>query len=400
MSRFLDTLSRTWDSVVKFSIQEVRMKEIIGHNLKTARELAGISQEEFSEKLGISRATLSAIENGHVAIDSGKLLVAARILGRQIGDFFKEEHEAFALLYRAETDASAPSETRTHFERFCKAYRELEEIVGVADSLLQPPDYSFIPGVHSKPLQFAAQVAFSERERLGLGLLDPLENIFRLFDDRGIKIFRSDMQDQDVSGLSGFSRGYGAGILVNSANTVERQVFSLAREYGHILMHRSFYKSPQPSAGLSREHELELMASAFAANFLVPEAGLREAFLRDIGDKRVGVEDIVHLKWLFRVSAEVMIRRLIDTTLVSQTEGQRLTEEIDSRRQPRKEFAPLSDELIKEWEANNRFSHLLKRAALGGMISLGKLAALLDTTVLEARSKLQAWRKEISFAQA
>jgi len=51
MSRFLDTLSHTWDSVVKFSIQEVRMKEIIGHNLKTARELAGISQEEFSENL-------------------------------------------------------------------------------------------------------------------------------------------------------------------------------------------------------------------------------------------------------------------------------------------------------------------------------------------------------------
>ena len=118
------------------------MKEVIGNNIKKMREIAGISQEVFAEKLGISRATLSAIENGHVAIDSTKLLQIAQILGRPVSDFFEEKAEALALLYRAAEDAVAPQDTQRSFERFCKAYRELEEIVGVQDALLAPPEYS------------------------------------------------------------------------------------------------------------------------------------------------------------------------------------------------------------------------------------------------------------------
>ena len=118
------------------------VKEVIGNNIKKMREIAGISQEVFAEKLGISRATLSAIENGHVAIDSTKLLQIAQILGRPVSDFFEEKAEALALLYRAAEDAVAPQDTQRSFERFCKAYRELEEIVGVQDALLAPPEYS------------------------------------------------------------------------------------------------------------------------------------------------------------------------------------------------------------------------------------------------------------------
>jgi hypothetical protein len=34
------------------------------------------------------------------------------------------------------------------------------------------------------------------------------------------------------------------------------------------------------------------------------------------------------------------------------------------------------------------------------MLSLGKLAELMDVPLLEARRLMQSWRKEISFAQA
>jgi len=303
-------------------------------------------------------------------------------------------------MYRALADAVAPSDLRLPFEHSCKAYRELEEIVGEADILLPPPDYTFNPGVHSKPIQFATQVAYSERDRLGLGLLEPIENLFRLFDDRGIKIFRRVIEDHDVYGISAFSPEYGACIFVNAANTVERQIFSLAHEYGHALMHRSFYKSTAPAAGLAKDHELELMANQFGVCFLVPELSLREVYLRDIGDKQIGVEDVVHMKRLFRVSAKMMIERLSDLSLVPRKEGSRLFEEIEKHQDPKKEFVPLSDELIKEWEDNSRFLHLLKRGLLGGMVSLGKFAELMNVSLVEARQAVQSWRKEISFAQA
>src|SRR5205809_7941663 len=95
------------------------VKEVIGNNIKKMREIAGISQEVFAEKLGISRATLSAIENGHVAIDSTKLLQIAQILGRPVSDFFEEKEEDLALLYRAAEDAGALQDTHRSIDNLC-----------------------------------------------------------------------------------------------------------------------------------------------------------------------------------------------------------------------------------------------------------------------------------------
>jgi Zn-dependent peptidase ImmA (M78 family)/DNA-binding XRE family transcriptional regulator len=378
--------------------REVDLKQVIGRNLKEFRELAAFSQGDFADKLGFSRATLSAIENGHASIDSATLVVAARLLGRQVGDFFEEAPEKLQLMYRAATDVTAPLDVRARFERFCKAYRELEEIVGVQDNLLPPPEYSYSPDVQSKPLQFAAQVAASERDRLGLGRLDPIENIFRLMDERGLRIFHYPLPDLDVYGLSAFSRQYGACILLNSSNTLERQVFSLAHEYAHPLMHRTFFKSPEPVSTLEADHEMELMADTFAANFLVPESGLRESFRRDVGDKTATLEDVIFLKHHFRVSAEMMIRRLRDLDLVSKAQAESLQHELDMRKEPKQEIAPLSNDLIKEWQRTSRFEHLAKKAVLSESVSLGKLAELLGTSVVEAKKKSQEWRREMALA--
>src|SRR5207302_9509186 len=92
--------------------REARLKQIIGRNLRVFRELAGFSQEDFAEKIGLSRPTLSAIENGHSSIDSAMLVVAARLMARQVSEFFEETPEKLKLLYRAATDARAPPEVR------------------------------------------------------------------------------------------------------------------------------------------------------------------------------------------------------------------------------------------------------------------------------------------------
>lgn len=38
---------------------------LLHHRLRIAREFAGFEQRDFAEKTGISRATISAAENGH-----------------------------------------------------------------------------------------------------------------------------------------------------------------------------------------------------------------------------------------------------------------------------------------------------------------------------------------------
>lgn len=380
---------------------ERSLREVIGGNLRAARENMGLSQETFAEKLELSRATLSAIENGHSEISSTNLLKASQILGPPVTDFFSEKQENVALLYPAAEHGIPNPEVCSRFRRFCEAYRELEEIVGVADTLLSPPEYSYSPEFHSKPLQFAAQVAYSERERLDLGQIDPIENIFKLLDDSGVRIFPYRVEQEGVFGISAFSRGYGPCIMVNTVNSIERQIFTAAHEYGHLLMHRAFYTSADLSNAAERDHEMEEMAHIFAANFLVPEIGLRDAFGKNVARRNIDLEDIVFLKRHFRVSAQVMARRLFDLGLITQSE-QRQVLESASKAQPgaKKEYAPLGADLVGEWQSDSRFMHLARKAVLSGMISLGKLAELLNQNLLEVRSLVKEWRKEFVLAPA
>lgn len=382
---------------VEISEPEIDIKELIGQNLKSSREAAELSQEAFAEMLGISRATLSGFENGHVAIDTAKLLTASRLLAKPVADFFRKGEPALTLLYRSAEDVQPNADIQAKFQRLCGAYRELEEIVGVADMMLTPPEYRHVPGFHPKPHHFAAQVAQSERERLGLGQMDPVENIFKLLDENGVRVFALDVDQDRVFGISAFSGRYGPCILVNKRNTRERNIFTAAHEYGHLVMHRDLYVNPTPAE--QKDQGTEEAANTFAAHFLVPEAGLRALFQKNVGRKNVGVEDIVFLKLHFRVSAQMMLRRLRDSELIHPRDHDHQLELLRIAEPDKtKEVKPLSTDPITAWEPTCRFDHLKRKAALAEMISIGKLAELLGSNVTQVRSQVQSWRKEISFA--
>jgi Zn-dependent peptidase ImmA (M78 family)/DNA-binding XRE family transcriptional regulator len=370
------------------------MKDLIGHNLKTAREAAGLSQEQLAQKLGVSRATLSAIENGHAAIDSTKLIDAARLLGRPVADFFSEKIEELALLYRAAENAVAPESALIDFERFCRAYRELEEIAQVADKVLPPPEYGQ-EAATAKPLAHAALVAESERQRLGIGPVDPLENLFKLLDKQGVRIFSYALEGHDVFGMSAYSTKYGPCVLLNATNTVERQIFSLAHEYGHLLMHRRMYRAPAPQEPTTPDALAEQMADVFAAHFLVPATALRAVVHQDIGKADISVEDIVFLKRHFRVSAKMIYKRLVETRCIKASPS--LAREIEAA-DPKREIAPMGKDIIKDWEKFRRFEHLARKASNEQTITMGKLAEILGQTLLETRKKAQQWQRELGFA--
>jgi Zn-dependent peptidase ImmA (M78 family)/transcriptional regulator with XRE-family HTH domain len=384
----------------RLSEPEIDIKEVIGRNLKLAREAAELSQEVFAERLGLSRATLSGFENGKVAIDSAKLLKAAQILGAAVADFFKEDEQQLALLYRAAEDTIPNSAVRSRFRHHCEAYRDLEEIVGVADSILPAPEYKYQPMFHSKPFHFAAQVAQSERERLGLGQLDPIANVFRLLDENGVRVFSDEIEQDGVFGLSGFSNRYGPCILVNlRKHTLERNIFTLVHEYAHLLMHRDYYVNPAPPE--KKDPEMEEVANCFAAHFLIPEAALRDSLNKTAGQKSIGLEDVIFLKHHFKVSAQAMLRRLRDCGLMGSNDHDELLAKVKrSAGDGTKEFAPLQVDLIGAWRQVCRFQFLARKAALGGMVSVGKLSELLGQNLVQTRNEIQSWRKEIASGPA
>jgi hypothetical protein len=70
-----------------------------------------------------------------------------------------------------------------------------------------------------------------------------------------------------------------------------------------------------------------MRANAFAAAFLMPAPGLRDALAEDRIDRgHLGPEDIVHLMYRFGVSLQAILWRLLNLRLISSAQRERLAQ--------------------------------------------------------------------------
>lgn len=64
----------------------------MGYKIKEVREAAKMTQEELAEKSGVSRTTISQLENGTLRITTTKTLVKlARALNKSVDQIFFDE---------------------------------------------------------------------------------------------------------------------------------------------------------------------------------------------------------------------------------------------------------------------------------------------------------------------
>jgi hypothetical protein len=94
----------------------------------------------------------------------------------------------------------------------------------------------------------------------------------------------------------------------------------------------------------------------------------------------------------------MLLLRLRDVGLVPKQDADNLAAELEKRVRAKQEFVPLNGDVLRDWSAVSRFKHLARKAALEGMVSLGKLAELTNRNVVEARKQVHEWRKEVSLA--
>ena len=70
-------------------MSDERLK-ILGLNIKIARLNANLSQEQLAEKIGVSRETISMLENGNQNTSVVKILDIAGVLKVEISQLFKD----------------------------------------------------------------------------------------------------------------------------------------------------------------------------------------------------------------------------------------------------------------------------------------------------------------------
>ena len=132
-------------------------------------------------------------------------------------------------------------------------------------------------------------------------------------------VIRLSPLDEELSGMI-FIRDGVPIIGINSVHHPNRQRFTLAHEFGHLLLHKDFITSMvhvdknfpyllRNAKSASGKYKIEIQANQFAAELLMPEAILSkevqtESF--DIDDER----PLEELARKFRVSKQAMGHRI------------------------------------------------------------------------------------------
>ncbi|WP_250122444.1 XRE family transcriptional regulator [Chroococcidiopsis sp. CCMEE 29] len=354
------------------------MKEIIAGNLTRYRKGLRLSQEELAEQAGVTRQSINNYENAKTLPDSKTLSALARALKVTLDDLLRLSGSTVlpAFRFRAHTSDKNPQFAATVL-RLLEDYTALEQAVGMPPYAPESTPCHQVEGNEKR----IAEIANQFRHRLGLGD-GPIHNLFEAVEEIGLKVLRYSIPIPGFFGLSACSADQGAFVLVNTHNvSIERQLFTLAHEIGHLIFHRSEYQDSLMEEGTKEEEKArEAVANHFASHLLVSQKALDRAL--DI------FNDLIQLKAHFRVSYTMMLMRLEQMGKLKYGDAiQKIRGEYKRRTG---ESLPKQMELepvlpAAEFLENQRFTKLVWQALWAGHVSELKAAELLNLTVEDLR---------------
>jgi Zn-dependent peptidase ImmA (M78 family)/transcriptional regulator with XRE-family HTH domain len=388
----------------------------LGRRLRAAREQVGLKQEDAARALSLSRAAVAQLELGDRSPNSLQLARLAELYGQDVAEFlhpdsFRPEGN-LSVIFRANPAFNEDDERQEavrNCARLAHEYDGLESLLELGGDRVVPAAYDLpVPENKWDAIRQGDSVADLERGRLKLGD-GPIRDFVELLESQDVRAFQLELPE-DISGLFLTDGGKGMSVIVAAGEALVRQRFSYAHEYCHLLLDRR--RMGLVSSVSNREDLFEVRANAFAASFLLPEGGVRNA-LRAVGkagatrsvltasfdgsnpvegQKRVPAQaiqlyDVVHLAKAYGVSYEMTLFRLLNLRLLSEEERQVLA----SQRSVANAIRPLfGGEVTTEsrergaaqraWrnDSRHRFMHLALECVRRELISRRKFAELCD----------------------
>lgn len=360
----------------------------LAERLVAARKAAKITQETAAEHLGFSRPTFIAIEKAARRPKPAELVKLAELYGQPLSKLLREEAAPEPLrphlrsVLDAATQDAALEDAVNRLTSFIDDYQFIEKISGARLAANFPPEVRLPSGPIEK---FAEHCAADQRIRLGIGELQSVDLLRKILEDSGLHVFFDDI-DSKLAGLYVFVPRFGYCILVNRRHPRERRRWTIAHEFGHFLIDRHQpgvdYEKP-----FQRKPEGERFADAFAAAFLMPEAGVTGRFYDHVnrtGDFKVS--DLFHMAVHFMVSPMAMSLRLEALGLVPRGSWDQIQESAVPMKVLKREAGVDSiPEIDSVEQYPERYKLLAVRAFEEGKLSEGQLAALLRCSRVEAR---------------
>lgn len=361
----------------------------LAERLVAARKSAKVTQESAAECLGISRPTFIAIEKGSRRLRPAELVKLLELYKLPLNKFLREEKSKYeirphlrSILEYSDEGQEGLASAIEKLSDFIEDYRYIEGLINIRMATAFPP----AARVQGKSIEkFAEHCAQDERTRLNLGAYLPVYTPRKVLEEAGIHVF-IDRLDSKLAGLYSFVPDFGYCILVNKAHPKERRRWTIAHEYGHFIIDRDKpgvdYLKP-----MARKPENERFADAFAAAFLMPEAGVQKKFWEEVnrtGDFKVS--DMCLMADYFKVSLMAMTLRLESIGLIPRGSW-------DDIKESGVAISALNNEAgiekSHDHDSISIFPHRYKMLAVKAFqeekISEGQLANLLRCNRLEAR---------------
>jgi Zn-dependent peptidase ImmA (M78 family)/transcriptional regulator with XRE-family HTH domain len=285
----------------------------LGIRIRETRERAGLSQGELAEQAGLERTVVNKIEAGVRKVSALELSDIAAALKVRMASFFHEPTPAL-VAHRMRQDRDAvDSKVDRLINDFAAEVEFLESLapkeLGFTEAVAKLEGADLHPPAS---MTDADSLATSARRLVGLNEHQPAYDLVGLVNEIGLLAFSADL-GVDAADAATILLRIGGVSLVNSHNKVGRRRLALAHELGHYLA-QDQYTVDWRVADHANE-DIEARLDRFARTFLLPEPGLREAWMRH--EHRDLREIAVILGSQYRVDMSTLARRARELDLVN-----------------------------------------------------------------------------------
>ena len=213
------------------------MKTFNGSRLKSARQYRGLTVEELSQKIDVSKQTISQYENGVIEnVPFERILSLSNILQFPYHYFIQKSNNSLrtgSTYFRSLMKTSKKYRTAqvVKMEHLAEIYAFLNEYLSFPKFNL--PDW--IGGINSP-----TEAAYALREFWKLGN-KPIDNVIRTVEQNGILVTSFSTDTDDIDAFSQFVELDESHIyliaLSSNKESAARINFDIAHEIGHIILH-------------------------------------------------------------------------------------------------------------------------------------------------------------------
>jgi len=312
---------------------------INGMRIRQARELSRLTQAELAAEVGVAQTTIAHIEGGRFQPSADVVVALARRLGVPEEFFRRDDPPTFpqgTLLFRGHANLVAADITEA------QKYGELSfEAAALMSKRVRNRITLSVPQLSEEPYTPASAALFT-RGALGIAPDMPIPRLVRVVEQAGVWVFALPMR---LEGRDAYCLWTGATnlwstvelrrpvMLISGGVPTDRFRWNIAHELGHLVMHQAI-------RGTSKE--LEDQANQFAAEFLLPEAAMREEMTPP-----VTLMGLAALKPRWRVSIQALIKRARELEIISTRQYTYLHEQLRARGWKTQEPVELPPELEK-----------------------------------------------------